>query len=63
MDKPKMILLASAIIIEIAAIILIAKAISADSSPAQGLMFLAVGLVFLVIGIRRKPKDIKTDAN
>jgi putative exporter of polyketide antibiotics len=61
MDKPKMILLGSAIIMEIAAVILIVKAISTDSSPTQGLTFLAIGLVFLVIGVTRKPKVVKPD--
>lgn len=61
MDKPKMILLGSAIIMEIAAVILIAKALSTDSSPTVGLMFLIIGLVFLVIGVTRKQRDVKPE--
>lgn len=61
MDKPKMILLGSAIIMEIAAVILIAKTLSTDSSPTVGLMFLIIGLVFLVIGVTRKQKDVKPE--
>ena len=57
-----MILLISAIVIEIAAVILIAKAIATDSSPTQGVIFLAIGLVFLVIGLTKKSKDVKPDA-
>ena len=61
MDKSRMIFFGGAIIIEIAAILILVKAISTDSSPAQGLMFLAIGLLFLIIGITRKSKDSKKE--
>ena len=57
MKKAKMVFLVSAIIIEISAVIMITKAILTDSSPTQGLMFLSIGLVFLVIGITKKSKN------
>ncbi|GEM_PF-6003141 len=62
MDKTKLVFLASAIIIEIAAIILIVKAISTDTSPTQGVIFLAIGLVFLIIGLIKKPKNADTES-
>ena len=61
MNKGKMVLLVSAIIIEIAAVILIAKAIATDSSATQGIIALVMGLALLV-ALTRKPKDVKTDA-
>ena len=61
MDKAKMALLSSAIIMEIAAVILIAKSISTDTSSVPGLILLIVGIVLLVIGTTRKPKDVKPD--
>lgn len=61
MDKSRMILLSSAIIMEIAAVILISKALFTDSSPTVGLMFLAIGLVFLVLGVTRKQRDVKPE--
>ena len=60
MDKGKMALLSSAIIMEIAAVILIAKSISTETSSAPGLILLIVGIVLLVIGTTRKPKDVVT---
>ena len=61
--KAKMVLLVSAIVMELAAVIMIAKAMATDSSPTQGLIFLAIGLVFLVIGMTRKSENGKTEAN
>jgi hypothetical protein len=61
--KSKMVLLVSAIVIELAAVIMIAKAYFTDSSPTTGLTFLAIGLVFLVIGIATKSENGKTDAS
>ena len=60
--RGKMVLLVSAIVMELAAIIIIAKSIATDSSPMQGLTFLAIGLVFLVIAISKKAGDTKKDA-
>ena len=59
--RGKMVLLVSAIVMELAAIIIIAKSIATDSSPMQGLTFLAIGLVFLVIAISKKAGDTKKD--
>ena len=59
--KDKLLLLASATVIEIAGIIIIAKATASDSSPAAGIVFLAIGLVFLIIGITKKGESSKTD--
>ena len=61
--RGKMVLLVSAIVIELAAVIMIAKAIATDSSPTTGLTFLAIGLFFLVIGMTRKSENGKTDAS
>lgn len=61
--KAKMVLLVSAIVIELGAVIMIAKAYFTDSSPATGLAFLAMGLVFLVIGMTRKSEDDKSETN
>ncbi len=60
-NKTKMVILVSAIVIEVAAMIMIAKAIATDSSPTQGLMFLAIGLIFLVIGMTRKSENGKPE--
>ncbi len=59
----KMVLLVSAIVMEIAAVIMIAKSIATDSSPTTGLMFLVIGLFFLVIGITRKSENGKSETN
>ncbi len=59
--RNKMVLLVSAIVMEIGAVIMITKAIATDSSPTQGLMFLAFGLVFLVIGMTRKSENGKSE--
>lgn len=61
MKKAKMVLLVSAIVIELAAVIMIVKSITTDLSPTQGLIFLAIGLVFLVIGLTRKSENGKTE--
>jgi len=58
-----MLLLVSAIVIELAAVIIIAKSIATDSSPTQGVILLGFGLVLLVIGITRKSENAKTDAS
>lgn len=63
MKKAKMVLLVSAIVIELAAVVMIAKAMATDSSPTQGLLFLSCGLILLVIGMTRKSKNGKADAN
>jgi len=60
--RTKMVHLVSAIVIELAAVIIIAKSIATDSSPTQGIILLGFGLVFLVIGITRKTEDTKKDA-
>lgn len=57
-----MVLLVSAIVIELAAVIMIAKAIATNSSPTTGLTFLAIGSFFLVIGMTRKSENGKTEA-
>ncbi|MEP6596230.1 MAG: hypothetical protein ABJA71_09795 [Ginsengibacter sp.] len=57
MKKTKMMLLVPAIVIELAAVIMITKAYVTHSSPTNGLTFLAIGLVFLVIGITRKSEE------
>ena len=62
MKKANTAMLVSAIVIEIAALILIAKAIATDSSATQGVILLALGLVFLGIALTRKSKDVKSDA-
>lgn len=59
--RAKMVLLVSAIVIELAAIIIITKSIAADSSPTQGIILLGFGLVFLVIALSRKAQDTKKD--
>lgn len=61
MKKSKMVFLASAVVIELAAVIMIVKAIATDSSPTTGITFLAIGLIFLVIGMTRKSENGKTD--
>ena len=61
--KARMVLLVSAIVIELAAVLIIAKAIATDSSPTQGLIFLGFGLVMLVIGMTRKSKNGETDVS
>jgi len=63
MKKAKMVLWVSVIVIELAAVFIIAKAIATDSSPTQGLLFLSFGLVLLMIGMTRKSKNAKADAN
>lgn len=62
MNKAKMVVLVSAIIMEIGAVIVIAKAIATDSSATKGIIFLAIGLFFLLVALTRKPKDVKSDA-
>ncbi len=57
MQKSKMILLISAIVMEIVAIILIAKATGAGSSPAIGIVLLVIGLMLLIIGVSNKTGD------
>ena len=47
----KKLMLGSAILIELVAIVLIARSIGTDSTPTAGLVLLSVGLVFLVIAI------------
>ncbi|MGH2567394.1 MAG: hypothetical protein ACRDGA_03575 [Bacteroidota bacterium] len=63
MKRARMLLLLSAVVIEIAAVILIVKAIATDSSPTEGLVFLSFGLIVLLIGLRKKPESGKTDAS
>mgnify|MGYP001583582305 CR=1 FL=1 len=59
--KAKMVFLASVVVIELAAVIMIVKSITTDSSPTTGITFLAIGLIFLVIGMTRKSENAKTD--
>jgi hypothetical protein len=51
----------SAIVIEIAGIIMITKETANDSSPAVGILFLVIGLVFLIIGAVKKTESGKAD--
>ena len=60
--RGKILFLLSAIVIELAAIIIIVKSLATDSSPTQGIILLGFGLVFLVIAITRKADDTKKDA-
>ena len=60
-NTAKMVLLASAIVTEIAAIIILVKAVSTDSSPATGLAFLAIGMVFLILGVTKKSEGGKPE--
>ncbi|MCI0707086.1 MAG: hypothetical protein L0Y80_06370 [Ignavibacteriae bacterium] len=53
MNKGKQLFLATGIILELVAVILLAKS---EGSTGTGVVFLAVGLVFLIIGITRKPQ-------
>ena len=62
-NKAKKVLLVSASVIELAAVIMIAKAYATHSSPTTGLTFLTIGLVFLVIGITRKSENGKSESN
>jgi hypothetical protein len=52
-NKPGMLLIGCAIVIELAAVIMIVKASATDSSSAMGISFLAIGLIFLVLGIKK----------
>jgi hypothetical protein len=52
--KPRKVVLVSAIVIELAGVIIITKAYATGSSPAVGLALLTIGLVFLIIGITKK---------
>lgn len=61
--KTKMVLLASALVIELAAVIMIAKALATDSSPTTGLTFMAIGLFFLVIGMSKKSENGKSETS
>lgn len=63
MNKSKMVFLVSAILAEIAGIILLVKAVATDSSITQGLIFLVVGMLFLVIGIAKKPTNVETHSD
>lgn len=54
--KPSTILLVSAIVIEVAAIILLSKAVATDSEPALGLVLLVIGVITMIIGISAKKK-------
>jgi len=62
-NKTKVILLVSAIVIGLAAVIMITKAYVTHSSPTTGLTFLAIGLVFLAIGITRRSGNGKPESN
>ena len=57
------VLLVSAIIIELAGVVMITKAYATRSSPAIGLTLLAIGLVFLIIGITGKTQNGKSESN
>lgn len=61
MKKKKIILLMSAIVIELASVIMIIKTYITHSSPTSGLIFLAIGLVFLVIAITKKSEKGKSE--
>ena len=62
MKNTKMILMWSGIVIELAGIVLIAKSISSDSSPAMGIILLSIGVITMVIGMAQKPKQTETEA-
>ena len=57
MKKNKILFLSAAIVMEIAAVILIGKAISSNSSPTMGIAFLVIGLAILIIGIASKSTE------
>lgn len=59
--KDKLLILAWAIAIEIAGIIIMARAFASDSSPAAGIIFLGVGILFIIIGITKKGDAAGTD--
>ena len=61
--KNKMVAWVCVIIIEIVAVLLITKAIVTGSSPWTGILFLIVGLFFLLIAIKGKSENGKRDAN
>ena len=57
MKNTKMILLWSGIIIELAGIVLIAKSMGSDTSPATGIILLSIGIITMVIGMGQKAKQ------
>lgn len=60
-NKAKMVFLVSAVVMELSAILLLIKAIATDSSPTIGIMILAIGMLFLIIGITRKSEGDKPE--
>jgi Na+/H+ antiporter NhaA len=57
--KIKIAILSLAIVVELVAIISIARAYYTDSSSAAGLGGLVIGMILLVIGIAQKPENDK----
>lgn len=56
MKNPKKILMWSGIVIELAGVLLIAKATATDTSPAFGIVMLGIGLIVMVIAKATKAK-------
>ena len=56
MKNPQMVLMWTGIVMELAGIVLIAKSMGSDSSPAMGIILLGIGVVVMVIGMARKSK-------
>jgi multisubunit Na+/H+ antiporter MnhB subunit len=61
--KFKMTLLVLAVVVELVAVFVIAKAYATESSPTIGLTGLVIGLVLLVIAMTRKSESGKADEN
>ncbi|HEX9614322.1 MAG TPA: hypothetical protein VGA55_02405 [Bacteroidota bacterium] len=59
--KARRVLLVSAAVIELVAVILMVKAIATDSSPTIGIVFLIFGMIFLIIGMTGKAENRKTE--
>jgi len=54
-------LLGSGIVVELAGLVLLGKALATGSSPTLGIVFVAVGIVFVAVGLvtRVGPRAIK----
>ena len=61
--KTKLMLLVLAVVVELVAVYMIARAYAAESSPTIGLTGLVIGLVLLVIAMTRKSESGKAGEN